>query len=133
MSSTDEPEVGIPEIDRQHAEIFSLQNKICGLLEEGAGQDRLMPEMDRLSEIMDAHLLYEVGMMEQAEYDELEGHAKRHEAVREAFARVAEKIRRDGAGPFNLAAFRIDVVETFCAHVINCDQKMAHELGESSA
>lgn len=127
---SDEVEIGIPEVDAQHAAIFAQQAEVERLLGDEATEDRaaLAAAVDALESRLRAHLAFEIELMAETHYADRDGHATRHAAILDTFLAIAERIRAQGATPFNRAAFRMDIAQAFAAHVRNCDQRFAHDL-----
>lgn len=73
--------LGHSEIDRQHAELFSLIDRFSALLNRQAGVEALVPAFQLVLSHLQRHFDYEVRLMLAADYPDRERHQKDHERL----------------------------------------------------
>ena len=85
--------LGVPELDRDHAEILALAHGIRSSVDRAAPQAALLRSLDSFGATVATHFSFEERMMEQSAYPGRAGHALEHfrllrqlDEVRDEFA-----------------------------------------------
>lgn len=68
-------------IDAQHKKIFNLGLTVYENWYEGGGIDKLHPLVDKLASLLEAHFLYEEGILGKINYEDLDEHVEEHQKM----------------------------------------------------
>ncbi|WP_457625188.1 bacteriohemerythrin [Persephonella sp.] len=128
---SEELELGIPEIDKQHKKLVEMLNEFYTELEEGHQKEAVEHFLKNLEDYLNFHLDYEEKFMEEIGFPQLETHKKTHEMFKKLYA---EEKNRYLEG--DLKALRELVAFAFSwlfSHIMKTDKKYAEFLKEKGA
>ena len=83
--------VGVPKLDRQHAYLFELAQRLVKHIDEKEILEKTIAELYRYVE---QHFAYEESVMEKAHYDDVESHRKAHALMRTRLDLLAGQLRQ---------------------------------------
>ena len=115
----------IPIIDEHHRGICSLINTLYYFMQENHGKDVVMPVLAMLEEYMKIHAFVEERLMEDSDYEGLEGHRKAHKFLLLEMTRISGSFK-DSANPDEqLLAF---MKKLWTIHFMDYDKKYTQSV-----
>ena len=125
---SDELELGIPEIDKQHKELVDMLNEFYTELEKGAKKEAVEHFLKNLEEYLNYHLDYEEKFMEKIGFPDLENHKKTHNMFKKFYKEEVEKyLKGDKKALRELVAF---TYSWLFSHIVKSDKKYLKFLKE---
>ncbi len=124
----DEFSVGIEAIDRQHARMLRLINKIDEAIQDGGTFEQFAPVLDDLIDYTNRHFAHEEKLLEDNHCPDLERHRKSHDRLREELLLWQERVAVAGAEDMNEHMLFLRI--WFPGHILNVDKKDADYLAE---
>lgn len=91
--------VGVPEIDRQHKELFATMDKLVVAMREGQGKDAVGPTLTFLDSYIRQHFKAEEQWMALTKYPDETRHRAEHVAFMKDFAALKDTFAKTGASP----------------------------------
>ena len=116
--------VGVPEIDRQHQELFSKINDLLEACNRGEGKQVLGEVLAFLEEYVKVHFGTEEKAMIAQAYPEYAAHRGEHKEFIENFTRLKNKFEADGPGIWLVAQTNRVVVDWLINHITKTDTKL---------
>ncbi|HEY8391427.1 MAG TPA: bacteriohemerythrin [Capillibacterium sp.] len=120
--------VGVPEIDRQHQELFSKINDLLEACNRGEGKQVLGEVLAFLGKYVKVHFGTEERMMIAEAYPEYALHRGEHQEFIQNFNQLNEKFEADGPGIWLLAQTNRVVVDWLINHITKTDIKLGNFL-----
>lgn len=119
--------VGVPEIDRQHEELYALTG---AFLEEAgtARVDRLVELLAHLGAYIATHFATEEALMRRAAYPGLDAHVREHRAFSATFQRLVSAFARYGDDARVASEVERAVTEWLERHVATADMALGEFL-----
>ncbi|MBN8221891.1 MAG: hemerythrin family protein [Spirochaetes bacterium] len=109
--------VGVPKLDRQHAYLFELAQRLVKHIDEKEILEKTIAELYRYVE---QHFAYEESVMEKAHYDDVESHRKAHALMRTRLDLLAGQLRQGVLHRGELVAF---MENWLTIHILGEDMK----------
>lgn len=119
---------GVPEIDRQHMQLFDRINDLFSACREGAGADEILKTMDFLGDYVVTHFGAEEKFMADYNYPKALSHHRQHEVFTRDFAEIRKTIADSGPGPLSITRLNRLLREWLIAHVRSVDREMGEYL-----
>lgn len=126
--------VGHPAIDAQHKAMYQLGIGVYEDWRDGGSLDVLRPAVDKLSDLVHSHFALEERVLHGIGYDDLEGHTREHQEMRDElcivhdrFHSVAAQCRGNPSMPPGEAILRF-VLGITVGHVGNSDMRYYRAL-----
>lgn len=116
--------VGVPEIDRQHQELFSKINDLLEACQRGEGKQFLGEVLAFLEEYVQVHFQTEEKAMLTHAYPEYTQHRAQHQKFIENFKELKAKFEAEGAGIWLIAHTNRVVVDWLTKHIMMTDTKL---------
>lgn len=121
-----EYEVGVPEIDEQHQNLFKMLNRLNEAMAMGEGKNMLNQILFGLVDYTARHFKTEEMYMERANYPELESHRQVHIRLTD---KVHEMVDRYKAGEVGLGVELLNFLQDWLKkHILGTDKKYAPYL-----
>ncbi|NLM36780.1 MAG: hemerythrin family protein [Firmicutes bacterium] len=120
--------VGVPEIDRQHQELFSKVNDLLVACRQGEGKQKIGSLLSFLGDYVKIHFGTEEKFMRDQAYPEYEKHRAEHEKFVGNFLELKAKFEAEGAGLWLLAHTNRVVVDWLINHIMMTDTKLGSFL-----
>ena len=120
--------MGVPEIDRQHQELFSQVNELLSAMASGQGRERLLPLLEFLGRYATQHFRTEERYMSQYSYPAAAAHKQQHEAFVQAFGHLAAEAKAQGASTDLTLKVQRQVVDWLQSHVAGTDRSLGAYL-----
>jgi len=127
---SEEMELGIPEIDKQHKKLVDLLNKFYEENRAGMHEEAVRDFLTELRDYLIFHLDWEEKFLEEIGFEETEQHKKTHDMFKKFYAEEVNKFlkNRDEKALRELVAFTLSWLYT---HILKTDKKYAkyyHEV-----
>ena len=117
--------MGVPEIDRQHKEIFARIDALVYAIRAGSSRDEVGQTISFLRDYVVTHFRAEEGLMRDASFPGFSTHHAEHQRfVRDLTVLVAEHAR-DGASPSLILRVNSRVSEWLRDHILRADRDLA--------
>lgn len=116
--------VGVPEIDRQHQELFRKINDLLEACHRGEGKQVLGGVFSFLAEYVKIHFGTEEKAMVAHAYPDYQVHRAEHKKFIESFLQLKAKFEAEGAGIWLVAHTNRIVVDWLKNHIIMTDTKL---------
>ncbi len=87
-------ETGVPQMDKQHKNLFKLAKEFYTAL-KSSNRDKAREKLLAFTNALKAHLIDEERFMEEIKFPELEDHKKLHQNLREMIEEVKEEFERN--------------------------------------
>jgi hemerythrin-like metal-binding protein len=84
--------VGHLGIDAQHKQIFDLGLSVYENWRDGRGIDMLHPKVEKLAGLLEAHFLYEEGILREIGYEDLDEHMDEHHGMLKEMETLKETV-----------------------------------------
>ncbi|MHB8766817.1 MAG: bacteriohemerythrin [Deferrisomatales bacterium] len=117
--------VGIPEVDRQHRQLFQMINDAYDAA-DGGDPRRIGAVLQGMAEYARDHFTLEERLMRESGYDRTDLHLGEHDAFA-ARARAYEEAAAAGRPPEGREVFRF-LAEWLSAHILEVDARLASHL-----
>ena len=123
---TDVYQVGVPEIDQQHARFFEIYNDLADRVAGGQGitEDEVFSVFNELFMYTKYHFREEEWIMKTAEYPELGDHLDQHQSLIDGLA----KMRRDSATLTKIVSAIELFIKVWAEHITIMDHKLGRFL-----
>lgn len=124
-------ETGLPEIDRQHADLIELINKLSQLSTSSADATLLTPLLAELERYTHEHFTTEEALMRQHPVDEnsAAAHARAHDSMREQIRNLRELSKHPAGRARETLTRLLPVMSRWLFfHVLCTDMQMANEI-----
>jgi hemerythrin len=108
---------GIPDIDKDHEEIFSLVNKLHDKYEAGSASDEIDTAIKRLVNYVDEHFTREESLLTSIDYINLKPHAAAHKSLAALMNGYAE-FYRSSPETFDMDDFIGFLVKWLQTHIL---------------
>lgn len=118
--------MGVPDIDRQHAEIFARIEALVRAIGGGSSRDEVGRTLSFLCDYVVTHFLAEEALMRDAGFPGLSAHRAEHEQFVRDLGLLATEHTRDGPSPSLVLRVSGRVSEWLREHILRADR----ELGE---
>lgn len=119
---TDVLDIGLPSIDDQHKELFSISNDLLEAIGRGEGKTALVEAFDRLKKYTEYHFKEEEDYMRSVGYPGAEQHAKEHS---ELLISVNKLRKRLASGETVLPEEGADFISDWIInHIMHSDSKI---------
>lgn len=129
ISWNDEFSVGVAEIDRQHAHMLGLINKIDAVIQDGGAYEQFSRILDDLIDYTNGHFADEEKRLAENHCPDLERHKKSHVRLRTELLRWQEKVAAAGTDDMNEHMLFLRI--WFPGHILNVDKKDADYLADA--
>jgi len=100
--------LGIEEVDKEHAKLVDILNRVGQLLDEDSYRDAAEHFTENLSEYVNEHFANEEKFMESINYPDLETHKNAHKNFQDSFYELKPRIEQ-----YDEDAFRKSLLDTF--------------------
>lgn len=119
-------ELGVPTIDKQHAQLVEMLRELQRAMSEGRAQDVLDSILDRLVSYTRVHFATEERLMIDSHYPLYHQHKQEHEELTESVGRFLQEYRRKRAVlSIQLLPF---LREWLLHHIMESDRKLGQHL-----
>jgi len=126
ISWDDEFSVGIDAIDRQHAHLLGLINKIDDVIQNGGTYEKFAPIVTDLIDYANRHFAHEEKLMDENHCPDLDRHKRSHDRLREELLRWQEKVAKARAEEMREHMLFLRI--WFPGHILNMDKNDADYL-----
>ncbi len=116
--------LNLPEIDRQHQELFRRVDQLVEAMRLGQGKAQIRGVLAFLRSYVVEHLALEESIMEQNRYPELEAHRAEHRTFVQNLERLEVEHTATGATTALVLAVNRSVVDWLRAHVLKSDRAL---------
>ena len=120
--------MGVPEIDRQHKEIFSRLDSLFQAIRGGSSREEVGRTLAFLREYVGTHFKAEEDLMGEAAFPDLAAHRAEHERFARDLSLLAAEHSRDGASPSLILRVNGRVSEWLREHIQRADRELAGYL-----
>ena len=94
LAWSDEYSIGIDVIDRQHQRILDYINQVYNITADSKAEPALQEVLNNLIDYTYSHFEFEEALMEEAEYDDLDGHQLTHKNFCHLISKMKERFDR---------------------------------------
>ncbi len=120
--------LGVPEIDRQHQELFSRFGKLLDACKQGQGRSEVGKLLTFLEEYVDYHFITEEAWMREQGYAGLDEHRREHQTFRQKLSGLQQILADQGAGMDLLTKTNKTVLDWIIQHIRNTDRATGQAL-----
>jgi hemerythrin len=117
--------MGVPDIDRQHEEIFFRFDSLLQAIRGGSSREEVGRTLAFLSDYIATHFRSEEDLMREAGFPSLTAHRAEHERFSRDLTLLAAEHSRDGASPSLILRVQSRVSEWLCEHIHRADRELA--------
>ncbi len=117
---TDRYKTGVPDIDREHRELFSLINDLHDRVQSGSAETAIIATIDALIEYVHYHFAREEALLETCHYPEIENHIQRHRKLQTQIE-TYRKFYVEEPGNFQIDDFMGFLANWLEGHILETD------------
>ena len=127
---TEDLSVGVPQIDKQHKELFSRINNLLEACSQGRGREIVQETIEFIGDYTITHFSTEERYMATHGYPEFKDHKALHDQFIERFFSLKKKVEEDGPGGHIVLETNRTIVTWLNSHIRNVDKKLGQFLKE---
>jgi hemerythrin len=116
--------MGVPELDRQHRELFRRLDALIEAIRRGSSRDEIAHTLAFLREYVGVHFEAEEAVMRAAGYGALDAHRAEHDRFVRDLAAFETEHRRDGATPSLIVRVNARLRGWLAEHLYRSDREL---------
>lgn len=117
--------VGVPEIDKQHQEIFRAIDELMEACKAGKGREAVGDVIDFLGDYVVKHFGAEEKAMSSLGYPDYENHKKLHDGFIQSYGKLKKQFEKEGPGINIVIQTNKVVVDWLQNHIRHKDKELA--------
>lgn len=121
-------EIGIPEIDSQHRELFIRLRDFFQACDEGRGTDELIKMLQFLDDYVDVHFKAEERYQKEIGFSDQKMHKELHRRFRQQLLDVKRQFLTGGTSKEVVASINRLLLTWLLEHISEFDRKMADDV-----
>ena len=125
--------VGVPDIDKQHQELFAKANTLFDAMRAGESKEAIGPLMGFLGDYVVQHFQSEERHMRLTGYPAYPVHKAQHDAFVTKFKEFAKDLETNGPHPVLAIRVQRTVSEWLLNHIAKVDTQLAAHLNSKAA
>lgn len=90
------PNIGIQEIDEQHAQLVACLDRLELWVEKGLGFAAALDALNSLNTYVEEHFTFEEAFLRQHRYPKLEEHVEEHQKIKAELSRLTQRVLNGG-------------------------------------
>lgn len=123
-------DIGIPEIDAQHRELFDRLSRFLEACDEGRGKEELVSMLQFLDDYVGVHFKAEEEFQKKIDFEGRKEHRKLHQRFRQDLLDAKRRFIVEGPTDEVIAAINRLVVGWLVEHISTFDREMAAAFKE---
>lgn len=125
--------VGIPEIDAQHRELFFRLDKLEAALKEGKGREIIINTFHFLDQYVHLHFNAEEQLQKAHNYPHLIMHASEHTAFKKRLRELEDRLVSEEPSEQLAAHAHVFLTQWLISHVTDLDKELAGYISAAQA
>lgn len=121
-------EIGVPEVDQQHKEIFNRVNALLTAMQQGKGRQEVSELIDFLAKYVVSHFTAEERVMSTNGYPDYEAHRQQHAAFVADFGELKRELEARGSSSLLVIQVQRRVIDWLIQHIGKEDKRIAEFL-----
>mgnify|MGYP000518944863 CR=1 FL=1 len=126
-------EIGVPEVDKQHEELFAAVNRLLDACNQGKGREEVESVIGFLEKYVITHFSTEERLQKRSGYPEYDRHKELHDNFIGDFTRLKEEISKEGINARTVIVVNRKVVDWLTGHIRKEDKKLGKFLSQKES
>lgn len=121
-------EIGVPEVDQQHKEIFNRVNALLTAMQQGKGREEVSQLINFLEKYVVTHFTAEERVMSTKGYPDYAAHRQLHAAFVADFGELKRELETRGSSSLLVIQVQRRVIDWLIQHIGKEDKRIAEFL-----